>query len=105
LVATRRTVIPTIPEIIADPTVVPSIIGVPAIPAIPEEIIYSSEIKLLEVYLDKLLEITQKNALLTWGDQSFTNQNPTVIQELTLGDGCLTVAGRLTVIGKAIIQK
>jgi hypothetical protein len=55
--------------------------------------------------LDKLLEITQKHALLTWGDQSFTNQNPKVIWELTLGDGHLTVAGRLTVIGKAIIQE
>jgi hypothetical protein len=102
LVATRRTVIPAISEIIADPTVVPPIIGVPAI---PEEIIYSSEIKLLEVYLDKLLEITQKHALLTWGDQSFTNHNPKVIRELNLGDGHLTVAGRLTVIGKAIIQE
>ena len=75
-VATRCTVIPAVPEIIADPTAVPPIIGVPAI---PEEIIYSSEIKLLDVYSDKLLEITQKNASLTWGDQSFTNQNPKVI--------------------------
>jgi hypothetical protein len=75
-VATRRTVIPADPEIIANPTAVPPIIDVPVI---PEEIIYSSEIKLLEVYSDKLLEITQKHALLTWGDQSFTNQNPKVI--------------------------
>ncbi len=59
----------------------------------------------MEVYSDKLLEITQKHALLTWGDQSFTSQNPKVIQELTLGDGHLAVAGRLTVIGKAIIQE
>ncbi len=101
-VATRCIVIPAVPEIIADPTAVPLIIGVPAI---PEEIIYSSEIKLLEVYLDKLLKITQKHALLTWGDQSFPNQSPKVIRELTLGDGHLTVAGRLTVIGKAIIQE
>ncbi len=101
-VATRCTVIPAVPEIIADPTAVPPIIGVPAI---PEEIIYSSEIKLLDVYSDKLLEITQKNASLTWGDQSFTNQNPKVIQELTLGYGHLTIAGKLTVIGKAIIQE
>ncbi len=102
LVATRCTVIPAVPEIIADPTVVPPIIGVPVI---PEEIIYSNEIKLLEVYSDMLLEITQKHALLTWGDQSFTNQNPKVIQELTQADGYLTTAGRLTVIGKAIIQE
>jgi hypothetical protein len=56
LVAIRRTVIPAVPEIIADPAAVLPIIGVPAI---PEEIIYSNEIKLLEVYSDKLLEITQ----------------------------------------------
>ncbi len=102
MVATRRTVIPAVSEIIADPAAVPPIIGVPAI---PEEIIYSNEIKLLEIYSDKLLEITQKHALLTWGDQSFTNQNPKVIQELTQADGHRTVAGRLTVIGKTIIQE
>jgi hypothetical protein len=39
-------VIPAIPEIIADPAVVPPIIG---LPAILEDIIYSNEIKLLEV--------------------------------------------------------
>ncbi len=75
---------------------VPPIISVPAI---PEDIIYYNEIKLLEVYSDKLLEITQKHASLTLGDQSFTNQNPKVIQELTQGDSHLTPAGRLTVIG------
>jgi hypothetical protein len=102
LVATRCTVIPAVPEIIADAAAVLPIISVPAI---PEEIIYSNEIKLLKVYSDKLLEITQKHASLTWGDQSFTNQNPKVIQELTQTDGHLTIAGRLTVIGMAIIQE
>jgi hypothetical protein len=102
LVATRRTVIPAVPEIIADPAVVLPIIGVPAI---LEEIIYSNEIKFLEVYSDKLLEITQKHALLTWGDHSFINQNPKVIQELTQADSHLTIAGRLTVIGKVIIKE
>jgi hypothetical protein len=101
-VATRCTVIPAVPEIIVDPAAVPPIIGVPAI---PEDIIYYNKIKLLEVYSNKLLEITQKHTSLTWGDQSFTNQNPKVIQELTQGDGHLTPAGRLTVIGKAIIQE
>ena len=89
-VATRRMVIPAVSEFVADPTVVPPIIGVSAI---PEEIIYSNETKLLELYSDKLLEITQKHALLTWGDQRFTNQNPKVIRELTQGDGHLTPAG------------
>jgi hypothetical protein len=62
LVATRCTVIPAVSEIIANLAAVPPIIGVPAI---PEDIIYSNEIKLLEVYSDKLLEITQKHASLT----------------------------------------
>ncbi len=75
-VATRCTVIPAVPGIVADPAAVPPIIGVPDI---PEDIIYYNEIKLLEVYSDKLLEITQNHALLTWGDQSFTNQNPKVV--------------------------
>ncbi len=102
MVATKCTVIPAVPEIIADPAVVLPVVG---ISATPEESIYSNEMKLLEVYLDKLIETTQKHVLLTWGDQSFTNQNPKVIQELTQGDGHHTAAGRLTADGKILIQE
>jgi hypothetical protein len=45
-----------------------------AAPAVPASFMYTNEINILEVYSDKLLEIAQKNALLTWGDGSFTNQ-------------------------------
>ncbi len=67
---------------------------------------YTNEINILEVNSDKLLEIAQKNALLTWGDGSFTNQFPRVIRELTVADGYLTPCTNVpTNIGKNLIQK
>jgi hypothetical protein len=62
-------------------------------------------IKVLEVYSDKLLDIAQKNASLIWSDQSFTDQNPKVIFELTAANGNLTNTGRLNTTGKKVIQQ
>jgi hypothetical protein len=59
----------------------------------------------MEIYSHKLLEISPKNASLTWGDGLFTNQTPRLIQELTQADGYMTSTGRLTANGKMIIQK
>jgi hypothetical protein len=59
----------------------------------------------MEVYSDKLLEISQKHASLMWGFRSFTNQTPQVICELTQADGELTATGQLTTVGKEVIQK
>ncbi len=66
---TDCTIIPAIPAIIVNAT-----LGIMAAPAVPASFMYANEINILEVYSDKLLEIAQKNALLTWGDGSFTNQ-------------------------------
>ncbi len=59
----------------------------------------------MEVYSDKLLEISQKHASLTWGFGSFTNQSPQVICALTQAYGELTATGKLTPVGKEVIQK
>ncbi len=59
----------------------------------------------MDVYSDKLLDISQKYALLTWGYGLFTNQTPRVICELTQANGHLTAAGWLTQSGKDIIQE
>ena len=59
----------------------------------------------MEVYSDKLLEISQKNASLTWGSRSFTNQTPQVICELTQAGKELTATGQLTTVRKEVIQK
>jgi hypothetical protein len=99
-VATVCTITPTIPDVVADAT-----IGILATLEVPASITYTNGIKIMEVYFDKLLEISQKHALLTWGDGLFTDQNPRLIQELTQADGHLTPKGRLTASGRGIIQK
>jgi len=79
-VPTTQVATPAVPAIVADPTAVPPIL---AVAAIPESVSFLNQIKVLDVYSDKLLEIAQKNALVIWGDQSFTDQNPKAIEELT----------------------
>ncbi len=48
----------------------------PGVAPDPDIITYSNPIKIVDVYDDKLLELAQKHALLTWGNDSFTNQFP-----------------------------
>jgi hypothetical protein len=77
-VRTVCTVIPAIPPVIEDLA-----LGIVAAPEVPEAITYTNEINMLEIYLDKLLEISQKNSSMTWGNGTFTVQSPRVIRELT----------------------
>jgi len=76
----------------------------PGVAPNPDIITYSNSIKIMDVYDDKLLKLAQKHALLTWGNNSFTNQSLKVISNLTAAGGHLTTAGRLTQTGKDIIQ-
>ena len=100
-VLTVRTVTPAIPTVIADPA-----LGIDAAPGVPEAITYTNEINMLEVYSDKLLEISQKNSSMTWGDGTFTVQTPRVIRELTHANSELTLTTKkLTATGKEVIQK
>ena len=99
-VVTDCTVTPAIPTVLADVAA-----GILAVPEVPMSITYTNEIKMLEVYSDKLLEIAQKNASLMWGFETFTTQTPRVIHELTQSDGELTTTERLTADGKEVIQK
>ena len=99
-VVTDCMVTPASPTVLADVAA-----GILAVPEVPMSITYTNEIKMLEVYSDKLLEIAQKNASLMWGFETFTTQTPRVIHELTQSDGELTTTGRLTADGKEVIQK
>ena len=38
-------------------------------PAVPASITYTNDIKIIEVYSDKLLQLSQKHDSLTWGDE------------------------------------
>jgi hypothetical protein len=56
-VPTTPIVTPAVPAVVVDPTAVPPVLAVAAIPAL---IAYSNPIKVLDVYSDKLLDIAQK---------------------------------------------
>jgi hypothetical protein len=83
-VPTTWVVTPAVPAIIANPTAVPPVL---AAAAIPESVSFLNQIKVLDVYLDKLLNIAYKNASLIWGNQSFTDQNPKAIKAPTQANG------------------
>jgi len=99
-VPTVRMVTPAIPPVIADLA-----LGIVAAPGVPEAIINTNEINMLEAYSDKLLEISQKNSSVTWGD-GFTVQTPRVNRKLTQANSELTpTTKKLTATGKEVIQK
>ncbi len=91
-----------VPAIIADPSAIPPIC---AATVIPESVSFVNQIKVLDVYLDKLVDIAQKNASLIWGDLSLTDQNPKTIEALTQSNGELTPTGCLTASEKKVIQQ
>jgi len=100
-VPTVRTVIPAIPPVIEDLA-----LGIAEAPGVPKAITYTNEINMLEIYLDKLLELSQKNSSMTWGNGTFTVQSPRVIRELTQANSELTLTTKkLTATGKDVIQK
>jgi hypothetical protein len=84
--ATVRTVIP---EIVADDTVVPPVVGV------PEEILFTDSINILEHYSDENIVLARKHAALTWGNRSFTIMALNTIEPLTVANGGLARAGGL----------
>ena len=101
-VPTTRVITPAVPAIAADPSAVPPVLAVAAIPA---SVSFLNHIKVLDVYSDKLLDVAQKNASLIWGNQSFTDQHPKAIEPLTQANGELTARGGLTTSGKKIVQQ
>ncbi len=94
-VPTKRVVIPAVPA-------VPPVL---AVDAIPESVVLFNPIKVLDLYSDKLLDIAQRNASLIWGDDSFIEQYPKEIRQLTATNGYLTARGAITSAGKKIIQQ
>jgi hypothetical protein len=101
-VVINHVVTPAIQAVQADPNANPP---VQAVVEVPQSITYLNPIKVLEFYSDKLLDIAQKNTSLIWGDQSFTDQNPKEIFELTAAKGNLANTGRLNTTGKKVIQQ
>ncbi len=101
-VVTNRVVTPAIQAVQADPNANPPF---QVVVGVPQSITYLNPMKVLEIYLDKLLDIAQKNASLIWGDQSFTDQNPKEIFELMAANGNLTNTGCLNTTGKKVIQQ
>ena len=98
-VPTRQLVTPAVPAIAADPA---ALIPVSAAAAIPASVAYLNPIKVLDVYSDKHLDIAQRNPSVIWGNESFTNQNPKEIQQLTAANGYLTTAGCINPAGKKV---
>jgi hypothetical protein len=92
--ATVRTVIP---EIVEDLAAVPQIDGV------PEEILYTKNINMLEHYSDENIVLARKHASLTWGDRSFTIMASNTIEPLTVANGGLIRAGTLSEEGKELV--
>jgi hypothetical protein len=86
-----------IPEIVADDTVVPPIAGV------PEEILYTENINILEHYSDENIVLACKHALLTWGGRSFIIMASKTIKPLTAANGGLVCAGALSEKGKELV--
>ena len=76
-VVTVCTVTPAIPHVVANVAA-----GIIAAPGVPILVTYTNEIKIMEVYSDKLLEISQKH-------ETFTTQTPQVIRGLVLVDSLL----------------
>ncbi len=101
-VVTTCVVTPAIQAVQANPNANPP---VQAFVKVLQSIAYYNPIKVLEVYLDRLLDIAKKNTSFIWGDQSLTDQNPKEIFELTAANGNLTNTGCLNAAGKRVVQQ
>jgi hypothetical protein len=88
-----------IPEIVADTAAVPPVIRV------PEEIVYSNIMNMLEHYSDENIVLACKHASLIWGDRSFTITASNTIEPLTVANGGLVCGGTLTDKGKDLVLK
>jgi hypothetical protein len=85
-----RMIVPAIPAvaaIAADPTATPHILAVPAMAAVPEQIIFSLHYNMLETYSVENLNMALLNASITWGNNSFTNKTPQIICKMTIDNG------------------
>jgi hypothetical protein len=82
-----------VPEILAfvaiatDPTATPPVLAVPAMAAVPDQIIVGPHYNMLETYSAENLIMAFFNALITWGNDSFPNKRPQLICEMTIANG------------------
>jgi hypothetical protein len=86
-----------IPEIVADPAVVPPVAGG------LEEILFTNSINMLEHYSDENIKLACKHASLTWGDCSFMIMASNTIELLTVANSGLAHAGTLMDNGKEFV--
>ena len=99
LIKQCATVWTVITEIVEDLAAVPPIDGV------PEEILYTKNINMLEHYSKENIVLARKHALLTWGDRSFTIMASNTTKPLTVANGGLVRVGTLTEEGKELVMK
>jgi hypothetical protein len=76
----------------------------PGIAPNPDIITYLNPMKIRDVYDDKLLKLAQKHASPTWDNDSFTNQSPKEISDLTAAGGHLTTTSCITQTREDFIQ-
>jgi hypothetical protein len=70
--------IPAVAAIVADPTATPPILAVPAVAAVPEQIIFGLHYNMLETYSAENLNIALLITSIIWGNDSFTNKTPQI---------------------------
>jgi len=92
--ATVRTVILEIVE---------NLVAIPQIDGVPEEILYTENINMLEHYSDENIVLARKHASLTWGDRSFTVMSSNTIEPLTVANGGLVRVGTSSEGGKELV--
>ena len=80
-------VIPAVAAIAANPTATPPVLAVPVVAAVPEQIIFDLHYNMLETYSAENLNMALLNALITWGNDSFTNKMPQIIHKMTIANG------------------
>ncbi len=76
--------IPAVAAIAADPSATPPVLAVPAVATVPEQIIFGLHYSMLETYSAENLNMALLNALITWGNDSFTNKTPQIICKTTI---------------------
>ena len=78
--------IPAVVAIAADPTATPPVLAVPAMAAVPDQIIVGPHYNMLETYSAENLNMAFCNASITWGNNAFTNKIPQIICKIRIAN-------------------
>jgi hypothetical protein len=78
--------IPAVAAIAADPTATPPVLAVPAVAAVPEQIIFGLHYNMLEINSSENLNMALIDAKITWGNHSLTIEMPQIIHKMTFAN-------------------